>query len=79
MHWVDTRLPGVWAGIPNRDFALWQKDLAKSLTYEGVKLFMVKPEDEETLKILTDLYPNGTLSRYTSDVLNHDFMLFFVP
>ncbi len=79
MHWVDTRLPGVWAGIPNRDFALWQKDLAKSLDYEGVKLFMVKPEDEESLSILTDLYPNGTLSRYTSAVPNHDFMLFFVP
>ena len=79
MHWVDTRLPGVWAGIPNRDFALWQKDLAKSLDYEGVKLFIVKPEDEESLRILADYYPNGTLSRYTSDVLNHDFMLFFVP
>ncbi|MFO3797005.1 MAG: ArnT family glycosyltransferase, partial [Anaerolineales bacterium] len=30
-HWVDTRLPGVWAGIPNRDFALWPDQLEQSL------------------------------------------------
>ncbi len=78
-HWVDTRLPGVWAGIPNRDFALWQNDLENSRGYAGVKLFMVKPEDEGTLAILASLYPNGKLSRYTSATPNHDFMIFFVP
>jgi len=25
-YWVDTRLPGVWAGIPNRDFAMWTQN-----------------------------------------------------
>ncbi len=79
-HWVDTRLPGVWAGIPNRDFALWQDALERSLFYEGYpKLFMVNLKDEETIEILQTLYPDGVLSRYTSAVEHHDFMIFRVP
>ena len=31
-YWVDTRLPGVWAGIPNRDFALFPDHLVELLT-----------------------------------------------
>ncbi len=79
MHWVDTRLPGVWAGIPNRDFALWQYDLEKSLDYEGTKLFIVNLHDEETIEILQTLYPNGILTRYDSAVEYHDFMIYRVP
>lgn len=80
-HWVDTRLPGLWAGIPNRDFALWPDDLAESLREEGPKLFMTRPDDEVALAVLAKLYPNGTLSRYTSasDIEGHDFMIFSVP
>ena len=36
-HWVDTRLPGVWAGIPNRDFALWPQDFTKTLLVSAPK------------------------------------------
>ncbi len=78
-YWVDTRLPGVWAGIPNRDFALFREDLPKSLDAPYPKLFMFRPEDTETQAALRQLYPNGTLSRYTSAVdPSKDFMLFFV-
>lgn len=78
-HWVDTRLPGVWAGIPNRDFALWQDNLAESLTVPSPKLFMLRVEDTISLAELQRLYPNGTASRYTSATANHDFMIFNVP
>ncbi len=78
-HWVDTRLPGVWAGIPNRDFAVWQRDLPKTLEESGPKMFIVKPEDEESLEILAQLYPQGRASRHESDVAGHDFMIFSVP
>ena len=30
-HWVDTRLPAVWAGIPNRDMAIWRDKLPETL------------------------------------------------
>jgi len=80
-HWVDTRLPGVWAGIPNRDFALWPENLVESLKEDGPKLFMVRLGDEVALTELARLYPNGTVSRYTSasTLEGHDFMIFSVP
>ena len=77
-HWVDTRLPGVWAGIPNRDFALWQDNLAESLTYPAPKLFMFWNQDEETERILRELYPDGVLNRYTSSFEGKDFYIFLV-
>lgn len=85
-HWVDTRLPGVWAGIPNRDFAVWREDLSETVQLPGPKLFLVKanqklPEtnDEETLDVLWQLYPQGNLELYNSDVEGHDFWMFTVP
>jgi len=78
-HWVDTRLPGVWAGIPNRNFGMWHDDLYKTLDVDGPKLFMYKVGDEDTLDELRSLYPNGSLTRYISKVPNHAFMVFRVP
>ncbi len=78
-HWVDTRLPGVWAGIPNRDFALWQENLAESLTAPSPKLFLLKPEDTASLATLQRLYPNGVVNRYNAEVVGHDFLIFNVP
>ncbi|MBT7191267.1 MAG: hypothetical protein HN916_13865 [Anaerolineae bacterium] len=78
-HWVDTRLPGVWAGIPNHNFGMWSEDLYQTLDFDGPKLFMYKPGDEEALEELLYLYPDGTLTRYISEVPNHDFMIYRVP
>ena len=78
-HWVDTRLPGVWAGIPNRNFGMWHDDLYQTLEVDGPKLFMYRVGDEEALDELRSLYPNGSLTRYISKVPNHDFMVFRVP
>ena len=85
-HWVDTRLPAVWAGIPNRDMAMWRENLASTVEFTGPKLFMVKadlerPEgnDQESLDVLESLYPNGQLRMFDSDVPGHDFWIFTVP
>jgi hypothetical protein len=85
-HWVDTRLPGVWAGIPNRDFAMWRDNLSQTVQLPGPKLFLVKanpklPEanDQETLDLLWELYPNGALELYDANVEGHDFWMFSVP
>jgi hypothetical protein len=78
-YWVDTRLPGVWAGIPNRDFALWPEQLEQSIPLPGPKLFILKPEDETALLKLQSLYPQGVVSTYTSDVEGHNFLMYFVP
>ncbi|MBI2758711.1 MAG: glycosyltransferase family 39 protein [Chloroflexi bacterium] len=85
-YWVDTRLPGAWAGIPNRDFAVWPADLAGTLQLSGPKLFMVKANtqnakanDQQTLDTLKQLYPQGSLTLRQSPVPGHDFWIFFVP
>jgi hypothetical protein len=77
-HWVDTRLPGVWAGIPNRDFAMWQDELTDSLLVPAPKMFIFWNQDQETERILKELYPNGVLNRYTSAFAGKDFYIFFV-
>jgi hypothetical protein len=77
-YWVDTRLPGVWAGIPNRDFALFPDKLAETLTIPAPKMFLYWNVDVETEKILKELYPNGKLSRYTSAFAGKDFFIFMV-
>lgn len=77
-HWVDTRLPGIWAGVPNRDFAIWQDQLPESLVYPPPKMFLFWSGDPETERILRELYPNGKLRRYTSAVAGKDFYIFLV-
>lgn len=74
-YWVDTRLPGVWAGIPNRDFALWPENFAETLNMPGPKLIMYRVDDLETENALKVLYPNGVFSRYTSSYPDKDFMV----
>ncbi|MBL8051456.1 MAG: hypothetical protein JNM46_09555, partial [Anaerolineales bacterium] len=77
-YWVDTRLPGVWAGIPDRDFALFPDHLTESLAYPAPKMFIYWNVDTETEKILRELYPNGQVSRYTSSFPGKDFYIFLV-
>jgi hypothetical protein len=84
-HWVDTRLPAVWAGIPNRDMAMWRENLPTTLELPGPKMFLVKANvedpngnDEETLDVLESLYPEGMLRLFDSDVPGHDFWIFTV-
>ena len=85
-YWVDTRLPAVWAGVPNRDMAMWRDDLPTTLAIPGPKLFMVKANlsdpggnDQQTLDVLQSLYPDGRLRLRESDVPGHEFWIFFVP
>jgi hypothetical protein len=80
-YWVDTRLPGVWAGIPNRDFAVWPEDLTTTLSTSGPKLFIVNIQDIAAVDLLNALYPDGAWSKFVSKsgLEGKDFMIFFVP
>jgi hypothetical protein len=80
-YWVDTRLPGVWAGIPNRDFGVWPEDLDITLDAHGPKLFIVNIEDEQGKQRLEELYPQGIWSLFTSrtGLEGKDFYIYFVP
>jgi hypothetical protein len=78
-HWVDTRLVGIHAGFPLRDFAIWPENFEGTLSVPGPKLFLVRPDDTAGLEKLRLLYPQGALQEYTSPVAGHNFYIFFVP
>ena len=76
---MDTRLPGIWAGIPNRDFATFQDHISDTLAYTGTKLFIYNMNDEQTGDLLKEIYPTGSASMYISRTPGHDFMVYLVP
>jgi hypothetical protein len=85
-YWVDTRLPGVYAGIPNRDFAKFPDKLADTVQVQGPKLFMVKANlldpsqnDQKSIDMLKQFYPQGSLALHRSSVPGHEFWTYSVP
>lgn len=78
-HWVDTRLVGINAGVPIKDYALWPDQLDQSLPVAAPKLFLVKPNDLEGQQALVGLYPEGWFTRYDSFIEDKDFLIYFVP
>ena len=85
-QWVDTRLPAIWAGFPDRDFAIQRADLASTLQLLGPKLFIFKAsplsaeyDDAATKEALQRLYPQGELTLHESDPWWQSFWVYFVP
>ena len=77
-HWVDTRLVGIQGVGWVRDYALWQVDIPATVEDSPPKLYIYKPDDQETEDILQDLYPGGIMKRFYSEVEGRDFMLYYV-
>jgi hypothetical protein len=77
-YWVDTRLVGINAGFPTRDFAIWPEQFSETLAQPGPKLFVIKSEDKNSVGALKQLYPQGHLQLYPSKFENKDFYLFTV-
>jgi 4-amino-4-deoxy-L-arabinose transferase-like glycosyltransferase len=77
-HWVDTRLVGIRALGYVRDYALWPPDIHSTVGVATPKLYIYKPEDEEALQTLQELYPGGMITRFQSAVEGRDFMLYYV-
>jgi hypothetical protein len=76
---VDTRLVGINAGFPIKDFAIWEEDLEETLEVPSPKLFIVKLDDETGLARLEELYPEGKYSIYPSEIPVHSFIIYSVP
>jgi hypothetical protein len=78
-HWVDTRLVGINAGFPRRDFGIWPDELEETLANQQSKLFLLNLQDGPGMDALIYLYPNGTASVYESSVEGKDFFVYTVP
>jgi len=77
-HWVDTRLVGINAGLPKRDFALWPDKFSLVQREFGKLLFILKPEDASSLELLTNLFPNNTQEVYISNRAGGNFIIMLV-
>jgi NADH:ubiquinone oxidoreductase subunit K len=78
-YWVDSRLVAINAGYPGLDFAIFTEQIPDTLDDPRAKIFFLNVNDEEDMALLQELFPNGTLSRYTSSMKSKDFMIFSVP
>jgi Dolichyl-phosphate-mannose-protein mannosyltransferase len=77
-YWVDTRLVGMIAGDPTRDFAIPPDQIAETLNFPQPKMFLLNPEDQSDLNLLHQLFPQGTVSNYESKV-GKNFYIYMVP
>jgi len=77
-HWVDTRLVGINAGFPIRDFGIWPDQLEGTLLTPAPKLFLLHMQDSEALQILHELYPEGESNLRPSSVPGKEFVSYFV-
>jgi hypothetical protein len=78
-HWMDTRLVGINAGYPEKDYAIWPDDFEDLLTEPRSMLFILNPQDESSLQLLEELFPHGSASVKRSDYEGKDLVVFFVP
>jgi hypothetical protein len=78
-HWVDTRLVGINAGYPEKDYAIWPESFNQTLSDPGAKLFIINPQDQESLAALRAIYPTGQLSLIRGPYEGKDFLVFLIP
>jgi hypothetical protein len=78
-HWVDTRLVRIHAGDPGTDYGIWPRELDSIPPQpDRPQLFIVKPDDEEGIQRLQEVYPDGILRLGKSEVKDRDFILYYV-
>jgi hypothetical protein len=78
-YWVDSRVVGITAGYAGHDYAIWPEQFAATLDVPGPKLFLVNPQDTNSLALLAELYPSGDIAIYQSAVDSKNFYIFKVP
>ncbi len=77
-YWVDTRLVGMNAGDPTRDYAIQSDQIAATLSDPRPKMFLVNTQDNGDLDLLHQLFPQGNLTTYQSPV-DKNFYIYMVP
>jgi 4-amino-4-deoxy-L-arabinose transferase-like glycosyltransferase len=77
-HWVDSRLVAIAVGQLEADPFIQRENLLDTLGTRLPLLFLFHQEDRASLEILTLLYPQGILNRYTSEAPRGDFWIYHV-
>lgn len=78
-HWMDSRLVALVAGRPGGDFALSPELIDELPPTDRPQLFLLHPDDADSLARLQQKYPEGSLTRHVSAVEGRDFLTLLVP
>jgi hypothetical protein len=78
-HWMDTRLVGIQAGKPGKDYAIWPDSFSTLTSETRVQLFILNPQNSEALARLQETFPNGVVQINASNLEGKDLVLYFVP
>lgn len=78
-YWVDTRLVGINAGFPQINPEIMREMIPSTAADPRAKLFLLNPEDADSLALLRELYPDGWYEKRISAVPGKDFLIFNVP
>jgi hypothetical protein len=78
-YWVDTRLVGMNAGFPIKDYAIRPEGFNETLSNPRAKMFILNPEDADSLKLLRQLYPDRNEIIYQGRIESKNFIVFLVP
>lgn len=78
-YWVDSRLIGINAGTPDKDYAIFTDQFETTLSQPAPKLFILNTADNADLLALNQLYPDGVLRLIPSRLPGREFYIYFVP
>jgi len=77
-YWVDTRLVGMNAGYPIKDYAIWPDAFPDTVTDPRAKMFILNTRDTKSLEALRKLYPDHFETIYQGRIENKNFVIFIV-
>jgi hypothetical protein len=77
-YWVDARAVAIEAGQPEANLALQPTQLEETLGFPLPKLFLLNPQDSDTLSQLQALYPLGNVVLFQSAYPEKNFLIFTV-
>jgi hypothetical protein len=78
-HWMDTRLVGMNAGRATKDYAISAEAFDSLRIDPRAQLLLLNPGDVESLELLRAMFPQASVSRWTSPLPGKDIVLFFIP
>ena len=76
-YWVDTRLVGINAGYPEKDYALRPEDFTSTLENQDRKLFILNQNDDDSLIQLQNIYPGSAWQIFVSKQVDKNIILLF--
>lgn len=74
-YWVDTRLVGINAGYPDKDYALQAEQIIDTRALPDPKIYIVFPKDQKTIQEIMDIYPEARAETFVSKQPGKNFII----